>query len=147
MARIQLNFPEHAFTYCTEHLVHPSEINAAHHVSSETMVAIISKVRAAFMNTYDLEDVPVAGLGFIMTDLAVCYRSEAHAGDLLHIEAGMLDLNPYGGDIIFRLSKAHPEKLVALAKYGIVFFDYNTNTVRPIPENFAAHFCSMPALG
>ena len=48
--------------------------------------------------------------------------------------------NKYGGDIIFRISKASNGELVALAKSGFVFFHFATGKVRPMPEDFRLRF-------
>jgi acyl-CoA thioesterase FadM len=67
------------------------------------------------------------------------YRAEAHARDVLTFEVGVMDFNQYGGDIIFRITRP-ATKLVAMAKYGFVFFNYKTSKVTPMPPEFLAKF-------
>src|SRR5690606_400284 len=45
-------------------------------------------------------------------------------------------LNKYGGDIIFRITKAESGELVALAKSGFVFYNFLAAKVTPMPEDF-----------
>jgi len=75
-----------------------------------------------------------------VTDLATLYKAEAHERDLLLFEVGVMDFNKYGGDITFRVSRPADATLVALAKNGFVFFDYQAGKVTPMPEAFRARF-------
>jgi len=68
------------------------------------------------------------------------YCKEAHARDHLLFEAGVMDFNKYGGDIIFRITRPADGALIAMAKSGFVFFDYERKCVVPMPESFAAAF-------
>ncbi|OZB09644.1 MAG: thioesterase, partial [Marinobacter sp. 34-60-7] len=60
--------------------------------------------------------------------------------DLLQFDVGLTDFNRYGGDFVFRVTKAETGQPVALAKYGFVFFNYQTREVSPLPESFRARF-------
>ena len=55
-------------------------------------------------------------------------------------DAGLMDFNKYGGDFVFRVTKAESGQPVALAKYGFVFFNYRQKTVVPMPESFRSRF-------
>ena len=78
--------------------------------------------------------------GTIITDLATTYRSEAHARDQLLFEVGVMDFNTYGGDITFRITRPRDQALVAMAKSGLVFFNYKTRMVTAMPEAFYRKF-------
>jgi acyl-CoA thioesterase FadM len=51
-----------------------------------------------------------------------------------------MDFNKYGGDIIFRITRPSDQTLVAMAKYGFVFFNYRQKQVVPMPDDFRAKF-------
>jgi acyl-CoA thioesterase FadM len=68
------------------------------------------------------------------------YRAEARARDRLQFEVGVMDFNQYGGDIIFRITRVQDGALIALAKYGFVFFDYQNSRVMAMPDDFRAKF-------
>ena len=51
-----------------------------------------------------------------------------------------MDFNPYGGDIIFRITRPSDQALVAMAKSGLVFFNYQTRKVVAMPEAFHRKF-------
>jgi acyl-CoA thioesterase FadM len=140
MARLQLDFPEDQYYFSTEMTVRSTDINAARHLGNESMIAMISEARALFLAEFGVLEMDEAGLGIIVTDLATVYRAEAHARDRLRFEVGVMDFNQYGGDITFRVTRPRDAKLVALAKYGFVFYNYRSGQVAPMPPAFLARF-------
>jgi acyl-CoA thioesterase FadM len=51
-----------------------------------------------------------------------------------------MELNKYGGDIIFRITRPRDRKLIAMAKSGFVFFNYKSSQVVMMPEEFRGKF-------
>lgn len=135
MARLTLEFPDDSFCYQTQLTVRVTDINGANHLGNDSMISMISEARARFLFDYGIRET-----GIIVTDLATTYRAEAHARDHLLFEVGVMDFNKYGGDIIFRITRPADGTLVAMAKSGFVFFDYQVSKVMPIPEAFRATF-------
>jgi len=78
----------------------------------------------------------MGGSGIIMVDAAVQYKAEGLYGDVLTIDVGVKDITKTGCDIVYQLTNKETEKVIAIVKTGIVFFDYKTRKVVPIPEEF-----------
>ena len=140
MARLKLEFPEDQFIYSTQLTVRVTDINAGNHLGNDSMISMISEARARFLYEYGVRETENDGSGIIVTDLATTYRAEAHARDQLVFEVGVMDFNKYGGDIIFRITRPSDKTLVAMAKYGFVFFNYRLKQVVPMPDDFRAKF-------
>lgn len=140
MARLQLHFPEDQYCYSTQLTVRVTDINGANHLGNDSMISMISEARARFLYEFGVAETERDGTGIIVTDLATTYRAEAHARDQLLFEVGVMDFNKYGGDITFRISRPRDKTLVAMAKYGFVFFNYRTSQVVAMPEEFRAKF-------
>ncbi|SDH16767.1 MULTISPECIES: thioesterase family protein [unclassified Duganella] len=140
MARLKLDFPDDLFIYSTQLTVRVTDINGGNHLGNDSMISMISEARARFLFEYGLQENGADGLGIIVTDLATTYKAEAHARDQLVFEVGVMDFNQYGGDIVFRITRPRDGKLVALAKYGFVFFNYQSSQVTPMPPEFLAKF-------
>jgi acyl-CoA thioesterase FadM len=140
MARIQLQFPEDQFCYSTHLTVRVTDINAANHLGNDSMISMISEARARFLFENGIDDRVQDGTYIIVTDLVTTYRAEAHARDQLLFDVGVTDVNRYGGDVIFRITRPADGTLIAMAKSGFVFFDYATKKVVPMPDAFAARF-------
>jgi acyl-CoA thioesterase FadM len=140
MARLKLEFPEQQFCYSTHLTVRVTDINASNHLGNDSMISMISEARARFLFEFGIAETREDGTGIIVTDLATTYRTEAHARDQLLFEVGVMDFNKYGGDIIFRISRPADGRLVAMAKSGLVFFNYQRQQVVAMPAEFSAKF-------
>jgi len=140
VARIKLEFPDNAFCFETRMPVRTTDINGANHLGNDALISMLSEARAQFLVEYGIEEADPSGNGIIVTDLATMYQGESFYPDMLRFEVGLMDFNKYGGDFVFRVTKADSGQQVALAKYGFVFFNYKTREVTPIPESFRARF-------
>jgi acyl-CoA thioesterase FadM len=140
MARLTLDFPDGRPVFSVEMTVRSTDINAAKHLGNDSMVSMLSEARALFLAHAGVPEVDADGAGTIVTDLATAFRAEAHAHDLLRFDVGLMDLNRYGGDITFRVTRPADGALIALAKYGFVFFNYTSGRVAPMPPAFVAKF-------
>ncbi len=140
MARLKLDFPEDQYYYSTQLTVRVTDINGANHLGNDSMISMISEARARFLFEFGVRETEANTEGIIVTDLATTYKAEAHARDQLLFEVGVMDFNKYGGDITFRVTRPRDKALVAMAKSGFVFFNYQSTQVVPMPEEFRAKF-------
>jgi acyl-CoA thioesterase FadM len=146
MARLVLDFPADVFCFAVQLTVRTTDINAANHLGNDSMISMISEARALFLHEFGINESAAtlaaggARTGIIVTDLATMYKAEAHARDQLWFDIGVMDFNRYGGDIVFRIHRPHDGALIAMAKYGFVFFDYASGKVVPMPDGFRAKF-------
>lgn len=140
MARIKLSFPDDVFCFETRMPVRITDINGANHLGNDALISMLSEARAQFLVSYGIQEASKDGTGIIVTDLATMYQSESFFPEMLRFEVGVMDFNKYGGDFVFRVTKAESGQPVALAKYGFVFFNYHCKEVVPIPESFRSRF-------
>ena len=135
MARVTLDLPDE-FTFKTQLDVRVSEINYGNHVGNDRMVTLLHEARLRYLREYDFAEFNIGGVGIIVTDLVVCFKAESFVGDILTFHIGVTDFNKYGCDIIYKVENEDQQKLVAQAKTGIVFFDYDERKVTRIPRVF-----------
>jgi len=140
VARIKLEFPDNAFSFETRLPVRITDINGANHLGNDALISMLSEARAQFLVEHGIEEADQNGTSIIVTDLATMYQGESFYPDMLRFEVGLRDFNKYGGDFVFRVTKADTGQSVAMAKYGFVFFNYKTREVTPMPESFRARF-------
>lgn len=140
MARIKLSFPDDVFCFETRMPVRITDINGANHLGNDALISMLSEARAQFLVSYGIQEASKDSTGIIVTDLATMYQSESFFPEMLRFEVGVMDFNKYGGDFVFRVTKAESGQPVALAKYGFVFFNYHRKEVVPIPESFRSRF-------
>lgn len=140
MARINLSFPDDVFHFETRMAVRITDINGANHLGNDALISMLSEARAQFLVHYGIQEAGSDGIGVIVTDLATMYQSESFFPEMLRFEVGLMDFNKYGGDFVFRVTKAGSGQPVALAKYGFVFFNYQKKQVVTMPETFRVRF-------
>jgi len=140
VARIKLSFPDDVFCFETRMPVRITDINGANHLGNDALISMLSEARAQFLVSNGIQEASKDGTGIIVTDLATMYQSESFFPEMLRFEVGLMDFNKYGGDFVFRVTKAESGQPVALAKYGFVFFNYHRKEVVPVPESFRSRF-------
>lgn len=135
MARVKLSSPEQ-FLYRMECSVGISDVNYARHLDSVAMVRFLHEARLQFLASLGFTEANIFGLGMVVTDLAVDYRSESFANDQLLIAVGVGDFNRYGLDIAMQVSNRALDSVVCLASIGVVFFDFDQHQIAPVPASF-----------
>ncbi len=136
MARISIHIPE-KFSYTTELQVRVNDLNYGNHLSNDKVLTIAHEARVCFLNELGYQnEMDINGVGMIVTDAAVVYKSESFLHDVLLIEIGFADISKVGLDLIYRISKKTNGQEVATVKTGIVFFDYDQRKIKPIPAEF-----------
>ncbi len=135
MARVKLDVPEE-FSFSTELHVRINDINYGGHLGNDSVLSFVHEARVRFLKSYGYSEADIEGVGFIMTDAVVVYKSEGFYGDRLLVEVAVRDFTKTGCDFLFRLTNKETKKEVARAKTGIVFFDYTSRKVAAVPQRF-----------
>lgn len=135
MARVKLDLPKE-FLFSTEVHVRIGDINYGGHLGNDAVLAFVHEARVRFLKAYGYSEADIEGVGIIMTDAVVVYKSEGFYGDRLLIEVVVQDFTRTGCDFLFRLTNKETGKEIARAKTGIVFFDYASRKVVAVPPRF-----------
>jgi len=78
-----------------------------------------------------------------MSDAAIQYKGEGFHGDELNIEIGVSDFTKNGCDFVYQLTNKETQKIIALIKTGIVFYDYISKSIKAMPELFKSEIERM----
>lgn len=135
MERIKINLPE-KFKFKTEVPLRITDINYGGHLGNDKILSLIQEARVRFLKEFGYSEMNVEGFGIIMIDAAVEYKSEAFYGDTVLIEAGIGNIDKIGFDIFYRMQNKASGKEIALAKTGILIFDYGKRKITAVPEAF-----------
>jgi acyl-CoA thioester hydrolase len=139
MARLQLPTPT-TILFETRLAVRIGDINYGAHLANDAVLSLAHEARMQFLKSCGYSEMDVEGLGIIMTDAAVCYKSQAFYGDTLRFAIGLTDFNRYGCDILYQVNDDNTGLEVARLKTGIVFFDYPNQKIARMPVPFARRF-------
>ena len=133
MARIQIDFPTRV-QFSTQITVRITDLNYGNHLGNDSVLSLIHEARVRFLQYLGYSELDLAGVGIIMSDAAIQFKKEAFYGDVLTIEVATGDFSRVAFDIYYRLKIVDQE--IAVAKTGIVCFDYATRKVVAVPEAF-----------
>lgn len=133
MARIQIDFPTQV-QFSTQMTVRITDLNYGNHLGNDSVLSLIHEARVRFLQYLGYSELDLAGVGIIMSDAAIQFKKEAFYGDVLTIEVATGDFSRVAFDIYYRLKIVDQE--IAVAKTGIVCFDYATRKVVAVPEAF-----------
>ena len=135
MARIKIDIPEQIIgTFIIP--VRIADINYGNHVGNDAFVSIIHEARMLWLKQYDYTELKIEGIGLIMSDLAIEFKSESFYGDVVEVKLGAGEISRVGFELYYRLFAKRNEEniLLANAKTGMVCYDYDAKKVAAIPE-------------
>lgn len=125
------------FLFSTEIKVRITDMNYGGHLGNDKMLTLLHEARVDFIHFLGFEgELNIGGLGIIVTDAAIEYKSEVFHNDILKIEVGIGDFNKYGCDLFYCVTNVLSGKEVAHAKTGIAFFNYEKRKIADIPMEF-----------
>ncbi|MEJ2103750.1 MAG: thioesterase family protein, partial [Ignavibacteriaceae bacterium] len=122
--------------YKTEIPIRITDINYGGHLGNDSVLSLVHEARLRFLKHLGYSESNIEGNGIIMIDAAIQYRSEGFYGDELLIEVTVTDFSNLGCDFVFKLTSKNSNKEIALAKTGIVFFDYEKRKTASVPAEF-----------
>ncbi len=135
MARIHIELPER-FVFSTELPLYISHINYAGHLDNALLLTLVSETRVRFFKSLGYGELDVEGVGIVIADAAVQYKSEAFPGEIMVVQKAAADFGKYGCDLLWRMRERESGREVARGKTGIVFFDYAARRIVPVPKEF-----------
>ena len=135
MPRIQIDLPER-FVYSTEVTLYLSHMNYAGHLDNALLLSLVSEARARFFKSMGYTELNVDGVGIVVADAAVQYKSEAFHGEVMVVGMSAADFGSKGCDLLWSMREKSSQREVARGKTGIVFFDYAARKVAPVPVSF-----------
>ncbi|MFO1422519.1 MAG: thioesterase family protein [Candidatus Competibacteraceae bacterium] len=141
MARIKLDLPDH-FPFATELRIRITDVNYGGHMGNDSLLGLLHEARVRFLEQCGFSELNICGLGLIMADSVIVYKSEAFPGERLEIAVTVTDFNKYGCDFVYRVTEKLSGREVARAKTGIVFFDYARRAIQQVPSAFRDLFAT-----
>jgi acyl-CoA thioesterase FadM len=135
MSRVRLKLPDR-FLFTTEIPLRVSDINYGGHLGNDAVLSLAQEARMRFLRSHGWTEQDVTGVGIIMTDAVVVYRSEAFYGDVLTIDVAVADIGEIGCDFLFRMVNKASGREVARGKTGIAFFNYANRKPSSVPAEF-----------
>ena len=139
MGRVKLVLPDE-FIFTTEISLRVSDINYGGHLGNDAVLSLCHEMRARLFAEYGFTELDVDGVGILMIDAVIVFRSEAFYGETLVGDVAVCNFSRTGCDLFYLLRAKSDGREVARAKTGIVFLDYSNRRIRPVPQKFREIF-------
>lgn len=140
MARVQIDLPER-FPFRTELEVRVSDLNYGNHLGNDSVLTLLHEARRRYLRALGAEEIGADGIGFVVADFAVVYRSQAFYADRLTVELAVGEFGSRGCAFFYRL--AQPDgRVVAEARSGHVCFDFKVQKAVSLPQELLARLQS-----
>ena len=133
MPRIRISLPE-SFSFITIIPIRITDLNYGGHVGNDSILSLIHEARVQFLKHFGFTELDFAGTSLIMSDVAIEFKSEVFYGTSLSVHVTAGEFTRTGFDIFYQMMNAEKNKLVAVAKTGMVCFDYSNRKVTAVPE-------------
>jgi len=136
MARVKLSMAGVDFCFRTEMDVRITDINYGRHVGNDAMLGLLHEARMRFLASQGFSEQDIGGAGILMGDVILQYKAVALYGDALVVEMGLADMERRIFDLMYRVTRPADGATIALAKTGMVAFDYTANRPVNLPDVF-----------
>jgi YbgC/YbaW family acyl-CoA thioester hydrolase len=135
MNRIKINLPNQ-FSFTTTLKIRITDLNYGGHVGNDRFLALLQEARQEYLLQFGYGELDFEGLGLIMADVAIEYKSELTYGQTISISVQAADFDKLGFDLFYKMEIIHESEniLAAKAKTGMICFDYNSKKKTAIPE-------------
>jgi acyl-CoA thioesterase FadM len=134
MSRLKLELPGKLLTSVSIP-VRITDINYGNHLGNNSIVEIIHEARAQLLQKHGFTELNVAGAALIMSELLVEFKNESFYNDVLQIKIFCGEISRVSFELFYEISvKRNQTITIAIAKTGMVCFDYSIKKVRAVPE-------------
>jgi acyl-CoA thioester hydrolase len=143
MPKTKLLLPEH-FSFSVEIPVRITDLNYGGHVGNDSVLSLIHEIRVQFLQHHGYGELDIAGVGLIMADVTIEFKSELFYGDVLRASVAAAEFSRVGFELYYKLEKKSGEKMVpvAFARTGMICYDYAQKKIVSVPKEVCTKLLS-----
>ena len=139
MKAVKINLPE-KYIFETEIPVRITDINYVGHLGNDRYLSIVHEARAQFLKSLGYSELDVEGVGTIVNNAVIIYRSQSFHGDQLIVKLALEDAGYVSCNFKYLLINKKTGKEIARAQTGFAFLDYKTGELKEMPGKFRQLF-------
>ena len=135
MGRIRLE-PPPAFRFETSIPIRITDLNYGNHVGNDSLLSILHEARVQYLASFGYGELDFAGVGLIMSDVAIEFRAELFYGEHLVAKVQAAEFTNSSFEVYYSLEKVAGEQrtVVAIAKTRMVCYDYTLKKIAGLPN-------------
>jgi acyl-CoA thioesterase FadM len=134
MAKIKIVFPDNELI--TVYIpVRINDINYGNHVGNDAFVSIIHEARLQWLKKYNFSEMDIGGVGLIMSDLTIQFKSESFYGDTISVKIACGETTRVSFELFYQLTtkRNNENKILAVAITNMVCYNYAIKKVAELP--------------
>lgn len=139
MGKLEMNLPTN-FSFETELSIRLTDLNYGGHMGNDRILVYAQEARQKFFNNIQCSETELFGVGTIMTDAQIVFKSEGFFNNEIIIKVAVTNINKYGFELFYLMQNLTTKKDLAWAKTGIVCFDYEKRKIQLLPKPFSDLF-------
>ena len=139
MSRTKLDLPKE-FNFHVSIPVRITDINYGGHVGNDTVLTLLHEARMKFLYHHNFREMDFGGVGLIMRDVTIEFKKELFYGDSVRVYITVTNFSRVGFDVFYKMVKNEDEIQVAIAKTGMVCYDYNMKKIASVPVTILQTF-------
>lgn len=143
MPRTKIDLPQ-TFLFQTSLDIRIGDINYGGHLGNDSALSLIHEARVRFFRSMGYTELDIEGIGIVLADAVLNFKSEGFAGEMLQIDIAIDGFTTVGFDMYYRVGLKSDHRIVFTAKTTIVFFDYKTRKKAAIPERLLNRLQNRP---
>ena len=134
------------FIFKTRLSVRITDLNYGNHLANDRILSYVHEARVAFLTHLGYSEIDISGVGIIMSDAVIQFKNQGYYADEISISVAIANWQRKSVDILYEIKNIKSEKILALVKTGIVFFDYDIQKPVAVPEEFKQRIEDMPEI-
>lgn len=142
MSRVRIELPE-KLSFSTAIPIRITDLNYGGHVGNDSILSLLHEARVQYLAHHGFSEMDFCGVGLIMSDASIEFKQEIFYGDQLKAYVGIANISKVGFTMFYKLVKNKEEALVALAKTGMVCYNYGAKKIATMPEKARQAFNSI----
>lgn len=141
MSRTKLQLPPFSFSVSIP--IRITDLNYGGHVGNDSILALLHEARIQYLRFHGYTELDLEGIGLIMSDVTIEFRHEIFYGEIVVISVVATDFSKISFDLYYKIEKTNKnmQQIIAVAKTGIVGYNYQLKKVASIPEKVKHTLC------
>lgn len=145
MARVKID-PPPKFPFLTTIPIRITDVNYGGHVGNDTVLSIVHEARVKFYQHLGFTELDFGGVGTIMNDAAIEYKDQIYYGDEITVSVAVGEITKISFELFYKLEKKSADgnqTTAALAKTGVICYNYDQKKIVPIPAKVVEKITSL----
>ena len=140
MSRIKITLPTQ-FSFTASIPVRITDLNYGNHVGNDAVLSMIHEARMQFLIHHGCTELSCGGVGLIMSDVGIEFKKEIFYGDVLSVSVAATNFTSIGFDLFYQIMNKD-NVVTAIAKTGMVCYDYDKKKIAQVPAEVKAKMAS-----